>query len=528
VELLALQAVQTRPELEGDSVARREVVARIAATQSNLEEQLRAAVSVAKWHIGEFESRSGMGLSALASELADNVYAQAPNVRSELVNRESLSSNSVKARRDLLHRMLSHEREENLGIEGFPAERGLYETLLSATGLHRRNPQTSAWGFMPPEAGAGKSFIPLWQATRNLFADPNARVGVREIFDRWGEPPFGLRKGLQPVVLTAFVMAYKGNIAVYKDGVFVPAMSDADMDELLQDETRYSLRWITIDADKAKILAGISQILSEIGRGTSAEDPLEAARALVSMLLSLPAWSQRTQRLSREARAVRDTLLRASDPHKVLFVDLASIIGTGSESDYVEGLRLPLHQLANAYENMLGQIEASMLEALDASAKDLHSLRSRAEAVAQATGDLRQDAFAAHLVRHDGEKASVEAILSLAANKPPRDWSDRDIDVALIEIAKFSLRFRQTEALVGVRGRKPKSDAFAVVIGAGSEAKTFARQFDLPSRHREAVESLAEQLAGELKSKGLRTEILLAALARAALRLVSEEESESG
>ena len=528
MELLALQTVQARPELEGDSVARREVAARIAATRSNLEEQLRSAVSGAKWHIGELETRSGMNLSPLASDLADEIYGQAPEVWSELVNRDSLSSNSVKARRDLLYRMLSNEGEESLGIEGFPAERGLYETLLNATGLHRKDPQTGAWGFMAPAQGYGGSFLPLWQATRDLFAGPEAKIEMREIEKIWAAPPFGLRTGLRPVVLTAFLLAHKGNVAVYKDGVFVPALSEADMDEFLQDETRFSLRWVTIDEDKARILAGISQILSEIGRGSSAQDPLEAARALVSMVLNLPAWSQRTQRLSQEAKALRDTLLRANDPHKVLFVDLASILERGSGSGYVEALRPPLRELANSYGDMLGQIEASMLEALDSSAKDLGSLRFRAEAVAQATGDLRQDAFAAHLVRHDGGRASIEAILSLAANKPPRDWSDRDIDAALLEIARFSLRFRQTEALVAVRGRKPTSDAFAVVIGAGSDAKTFTRQFDLSGRHRETVESLAKELADELKSKGLKTEVLLAALAHAGLRLAAEEEPERG
>lgn len=528
IELLALQAVQARPELEGDSVARREVAARISATRSNLEEQLRAAAAVAKWHVGEIQARATSSLSPLASELADHIYSKAPHVWSELVNRDNLSSNSVKARRDLLHRMLSNEGEESLGIEGFPAERGLYETLLNATGLHRRHPQTGVWGFMPPERGHAESLIDLWQAARDLFTGPEDRVGAEEIGKIWSAPPYGLRLGIHPVFITAFLLAHKRNVAVYKDGVFIPSLSDADIDEFLQDEHRFSLRWVTIDEDKAKILRGISQILSEIGRGSAAQDPLEAARALVSMVLSLPAWSQRTQRLSQEARVIRDTLHRASDPHKVLFVDLASILGKGAGAGYIKALRGPLHELANAYGDMLDKIESTMLEALDAPPDDLSSLRDRADTVAQATGDLRQDAFAAYLLRHDGSRASIEAILSLAANKPPRDWSDRDIDAALLEVAKFSLRFRQAEALMAVRGRKPTSDAFAVVIGAGASAQTFSRQFDLSERHRVTVENLADEIAAGLATKGLKTEVLLAALARAGLRLATDEETERG
>jgi hypothetical protein len=525
-ELLALQAVETRPELQGDSVARREIKARIEETKTNLQEHLKSAVANAKWHFGDLQVQKCITLSPLASDLADIVYSKAPKVWSELVNRENLSPNSVKARRDLLQKMLLYGTQARLGIEGFPAEGGLYETLLKETGLHRIKPGTNHWGFLPPVLGSGNSFIDLWEATLALFKSPEIKVNVDKIFALWSNPPFGLRKGLHPVIFIAFIMANKTNIALYKDGLFIPGMTDIEMDEFLQDQSRFSLRWITIDKDKARILSGISNILHNIGRSGNSEDPLDAARSLVSMVLSLSAWSQRTQSLSKEAKAVRDMLLRADDPHKVLFVDLPSILGTESGDSLIEALKLPIFELAHSYKVMLDQVEKRMLDALDASIEDLKGLRVRAETLSQATGDLRQDAFAANLARYDGSQASLEALLSLAVNKPPRDWNDRDIDAALMELSKFSLRFRQTEALVGVRGRKPNSDAFAVVIGAGSDAKTFSRQFDLPNHHRPTIESLAEKLVNELKAKGLKTEVILAALAHAGLRLATSEEKE--
>ncbi len=526
IELLALQEVDASPELQGDSVARREIKARIEETKTNLEEHLKSAVAGAKWHSGNLQIRKSINLSPLASDLADKVYFKAPNVWSELVNRENPSSNSVKARRDLLQKMLLNESKARLGITGFPAEGGLYETLLKETGLHRIKPGTNDWGFMPPEPESGNTFMDLWEATQTLFKSPETKVNVDEIFFLWSNPPFGLRKGLRPVVFIAFILSNKANIALYKDGLFIPGMTDIDIDEFLQDESRFSLRWITIDKNKARILSGISDILRNIGRSGNSEDPLDAARSLVSMVLSLPAWSQRTQSLTKEAKAVRDMLLRADDPHKVLFVDLPSILGTESGDSLIEALKFPIFELAHSYKGMLDQVAKRMLDALDASIEDLRDLRVRAETLNQATGDLRQDAFVAYLGRYDGTQSSLEAILSLAVNKPPRDWNDRDIDAALMELAKFSLRFRQTEALVGVRGRKPNSDAFAVVIGAGSDAKTFSRQFDLPNHHRPTVESLAEKLVNELNSKGLKTEVILAALAHAGLRLATSEKKD--
>lgn len=522
-DLLALQMVQTRPELEGDPVARREVQARTAAVRSELEEQLSAALVNARWFAGEMEIESGGKLARIASSLADAVYPDAPGIWSELVNREGLSSNSVKARRDLLHAMIESENEPHLGISGFPAERGLYETLLGSVGLHAKE-EDGNWRFLTPNQERSPSFKPIWEATRSLFSDPLVRVGADEIGRLWTAPPFGLRSGVIPVMFFAFVMAHKGNIALYKDGIFVPRVTDVDVDEYLQSYARFSLRWVTIDEQKRKILDGISEILHSVGAKSTARDPLEAARGLVALAYELPAWSQKTATLTPLTRSIRDTLIKASDPHKVLFVDLVALLGTTEADEYINVLRVPISELAGAYEAMLRRVEATMFEALDAEPADHEGLHRRAEAVVGVTGDLRQDAFATRLANHDGSRESVEGLLSLAANKPPRDWSDMDINSALLELARLSLRLRQAEALVSVRGRKPTSEAFAVVVGAGPHTKTVSRQFEVPERHIETVETLAKELADGLLSKGLKTEVLLAALGHACLRLAVDDD----
>ena len=191
----------------------------------------------------------------------------------------------------------------------------------------------------------------------------------------------------------------------------------------------------------------------------------------------------------------------------------------------MNALRGPIVEISGAYDALLKDIEASMLAALDAPADRLDRLRARAIAVEGVTGDLRQDAFAARLSKHDGSKESVEGILSLAANKPPRDWNDRDIDAAQLELAQAALRFRQAEAFVSVKGRKPTSEAFAVVMGAGAETITVSRAFSLSERHRETVEAMADKLALDLKSGGMDTNVLLAVLARAGMRLTVDDDS---
>ncbi len=156
-------------------------------------------------------------------------------------------------------------------------------------------------------------------------------------------------------------------------------------------------------------------------------------------------------------------------------------------------------------------------------------MRDRARSVSGISGDLQLDAFATRLATFDGSRPALEGILSLAAERPPRDWVDRHIDAANLELAKFARRFREAEAFVAVQGRKAHSEAIAVVIGTGSDTKTITRSFAISDRHRQTVETKAHEVASMLEGQGLGTDVLLAILAKAGMKLAFiDKEATSG
>lgn len=525
-ELISLRIVEEHsPELEGDSVARREVTARLLAVKGALEEALREAVTKAKWLFCE-QAKQVDSLSAAASAMADEIFEPAPKVWSELVNRDALSSNSVKARRDLMHRMVDNGDQEFLSIEGFPAERGLYETLLAATGLHGKKTEDK-WGFKAPAQGEMSGLHYLWDSTMQAVAEAGSRgLSAADIYTHWSEPPYGIKAGLMPVFLLAFALAHADHVAVYREGIFEPVLTDADADELLQDPRRFTIRWVEEDADHSAAVTSVATVVSRCGFPPEGNTPLEVARSLVALAFSLPAWGRRTQRVSREAKAVRDMLLRAEDPHRLLMIDLPTSLGV-LPAELGGALEAPLKELLNAYPEMLKKVDRAMAEAIDAAEGDDPELRDRAESVSKATGDLRLDGFAARLKKRDGSMASIEGILSLAANKPPRDWTDLDIDAALVAVAELALAFRRAEALVTVQGRAPGREAFSVVIGSGGTSKVITKTFEVAGRDKQAVQGTAESLVRFLESSGLKGDLLLAALARAG-SVLAEKESKNG
>jgi hypothetical protein len=512
-ELIALEMVCGRPELAGDSVARREITARMAAVSADLEEELRGGFSDADWYVaGErVELPAGASLSRLASDLADRRYSKAPRIHSELVNRQRPSSNTQAGVRDLMHAMISASDKPVLGIEGFPVHRGLYSSVIELAGLHGdRGGET--YGFAEPaNTTVGRSFRPAWQAAGALFANGHAPIPLGRLYRLWEEPPFGIRRGVMPILALAFIMANRHRLAVYGEEKFQADIDDYLVDVLLQDENRVALRRVDDDGFRGATVEAVT------GQTCPAE-ALEVARRLVRFARDLPPWTRKTLSLSSATSEVRRVLFQADDPHKALFIDLPAIFEEGDAGAASAGIETTLRELSKAYPEMLCDLSRKMLRALGhATEGGLEDLRQRARIVADLTGDLRLDAFATRLATYSGALNDLEAIASLAINRPPRDWTDRDPDQAALALADFALRFRRAEALARVNGRHPTREAMALVIGTGEAGQEVVQEFEVAERDRPQVAALAQELAKVLAQSGADRSVILAALAETGL-----------
>ncbi|MGE8303373.1 MAG: ATP-binding protein [Pseudomonas kermanshahensis] len=513
-ELLSLRLVfEGSPELEGDTVARREVAARLSAIKGALEEALRASLLNAEWLVdGGFIQIPN--LSSMASDLAAQIYPDAPKVWSELVNRDAPSANSVKARRDLMHRMVSGASYENLQIEGFPAERGLYETLLSSTRLHIGDPK-SGWAICAPQPQDPRNIYPMWNEALKMVSDTRAEpLNVKDLYNLWESAPYGLKAGLMPVFALAFILCHADTVAVYRDGVFEPNFTDVDVDEMLQDPSRFSLRWVPITGERKRSLKAIAATTERFGFKPPSTTPLEVAKSLVALAYSAPTWTRRTQQLSSETRAVRDALLKASDPHRLLFMDLPDVL-KASPHDLADRLASPLSELLSAYTEMVHRLDRRLAQAIDAQGDDDPDLRDRALAVKNGSGELRLRTFAARLTERDGSLKGAEGILSLAQSKPPAEWSDLDVQMAGVNLAELALEFRRTESLLDIQGMNPSREVFSVVISSRGDSKLLTRDFEIASRDQPAVHDAANKIVDLLKASGLQGDLLFAALAHA-------------
>ncbi|MGE4070207.1 MAG: hypothetical protein AB7E72_03460 [Lysobacterales bacterium] len=523
-ELAALEYVsEANPSLEGDAVARREVNARLQQLRGDLESALRDAFTTAKWISASntFQATAEEGISPLASLVCDNAFKDTPHIFSELVNRDGLSSSAAKAQRLLMHRMLSHGDQPELGYVGYPADAGLYHTVLASSGLHYTAKGIGV--FADPEHSphleGAKSLAALWKEWRKQLLDAEDSIVLARWYDTARQPPYGVKNGILPILALAFLLAHRGEIAVYVEGVFCPTLTAADVDEWLQDPTRIAWKWVRMDSSVKQMLTLLASHLENTVRRPVLADPLDSARALVAWTLSLPAWTQRTARVGKMARETRALLLRASDPVKTLFVDLPEVLDTGGNGRaLVVKVAQVVEELTQAYPRALKALEAKMFERLDHSGP-LALLHQRAHNVRGISGDLKLEAFASRLQVYTGSDADMESLAALAVSKPARDFSDHDLDFAAVRLAQWAFEFRRIEALAMVSDRPAGRRALAVVFGRHD---TVSATIDIAESDGPVIARLRDELIGCMRADNIRSDLLLAALIEAGVLVLGE------
>ena len=534
-ELFAFDSVSNNhPELAGDSVARREVSARLAELQALLEMELHKAFDDALWFRKNFQPKRmrQADLNGVASELADRRFHQCPHLHNELLNRHKPSGSAIAAQNILLRNMVSNEGRPRLGIKGYPAEGGLFASILESTGLYQE--ADDGWHFMSLGEGCSGSsrLVPMWQkALEHIQKNAGRTIAISELFGIWRQPPFGIKDGLMPTLAVAFILSQREKLAVYREGIFRAKFNDVDVEYLAKDADCIQLRWMDLSDISRRLLSGMADVVRDLDSENTLVhlEPIDVARGLVAIFDQLSVWTKRTMRLSSNAVEVRDLFRRAKDPNKFLFDDIPATLGEGiglaNEVDLhrvIGSVRDGLEEMVQAYPSMLRRLRDLMLAELqvpNVSRQSITELRDRAENIKQLAGDFRLDAFIGRLSRFDGSDKSFEGIASLAANKPPRDWVDPDLDQSAIEIADLAQRFIRTETYARVKGRPDKRQAMAIVIGIDGRPAPFLEEFNLADTDRASVNDLIRRVTSTLEeSDTSQRHVILAALAEITAR----------
>ncbi|MDE2834415.1 MAG: hypothetical protein OXM02_07820 [Bacteroidota bacterium] len=545
-------------EMRGDGAARREIDQQFADLSGHIEQRLVSLLAPkgdgqdpCTWiHAGKsFRLQNGRDLQDKLSKICDEVFDCTPVIWNELLNCSKPSSSAIKGLKRLLVAMLDNAAQVRLSIRKFPAEYGMYASILQATGIHRPTDHDSnQWHFARPDPSEHSECAAVWNTVTDMLKGAHGRrVSVREIHEILQNRPFGMRKGLIPVFLIAIYKSAEEEIAIYESGTYVSGISFAIIERFLKSPENFEMQWVAIAGAKAEVLQRLAPI---IGLSASVQRPLPFVLRLLKYVHSLTPYARRTAALSRVAINVREALHHAIEPATLLFEDLPEACGVDSflaarevsqveVQLFVERLQKALRELGGIYDTLLADLQSQIAH--------VFRLRSdtpdgrRRELVERASLLLpyaRGTKFRGFLVRVTDEildtRGWYESLATLLAKKPPAQWTDEDSTIfgnalrgaarrfSMLEPIAFEVRQEMAEPVEPVRDRPTiRRVRLSVTVQYEDENE---QVISIHPEDSELVQRVYQRLEDEISKEHVTVETKIAALAQLSHRLLIQRE----
>lgn len=485
-------------ELNADKFAREEVSRQKAAAQSQLEKRIQNFIGLQQpsghvmldWYREgrPLKIKNGRHLLETLSGMFEETYGLAPRIQNELVNRRSLSSAAAAARMRLIGRMFSDPSVALLAMDPTkkPPEMSMYLSVLRRTGLHRMDGE--AWRIAEPDPGRDDcNVLPALRHIAEIVRrQPDARVNIRTLFKELRNPPYGVRDGVIPLLLSVFAISHERDVAFYKDGSFLRELNGEQMLVLTKAPERFDIQYCKIEGLRAELFERLLAAL-KIQRPEDREiELLDLVRNLCVFVAQLPVYVRNTKRLSPQALAVRQAILEAREPSKLLFTDLPIACGfepieaeTASGApvkSFVKTLKSMLDELRSAFPELQDRLRAGLREHFTLSGsieENRTALIERAQRVCLTVTEPKFKAFCLRLMDDAlSESDWLESIGSHLSLKPPSRWHDAEEDVFNTELAHIAALFKRVESLVfsGKDARRNgKAIRLAVTLATGVE-----------------------------------------------------------
>jgi len=272
----------------------------------------------------------GLNVSDVLTRIFMDRFPASPRVSNEQIVRNRTTAQTKSARKRLLLGILERSGVPDMGYaDATSSDASIYRTTLVATGLYDRGRKKWAEPGQLEDPGMALA----WAMLREFYSSPGAiPKPFSAIVDTLRRPPFGVRKGLLPILVTAGLRAFGEVIAIRKnvDGrwLYIDDIQPSTMEEICDTPESFEIEVIRVSkADRDLIVRLIAEFSA---LPDAVENDLIRAfyDALVSWRRTLPAGALQSRVLG-EAASKFQTVLRqtASDPVSLLFRALPSIAG---------------------------------------------------------------------------------------------------------------------------------------------------------------------------------------------------------
>lgn len=525
-KFIALESLKKLDSVQGDKIARREIESHQHRVAEVLSESLNSILYNTDLHtvLGVVNLANYNNACRFASQLAEHLYPKTIHIINELINKNKVSANITHARKVLMQSMVDHGDKADLDFTGTPPELCIYRSLLLAKGVHGQC--DDIYSYTADGEKLDKQIAYLYEFIKDsIINSKDHSISVSKILDLLSAAPIGLKNGPAPILLLSFILSHNGQITVYDMGYLIVSYDISFIETFLAYPENLTIKWYRNIDNNDSIVRNIKKALENIGASRSDSlEPLFVARDLVNFIFKLPALTQSTNMVSKEAVRLKTKIKNAVDPIDLLLKQVPELYTDIDITD--KRLTEALVELKSFYPNTIKTIEKILYKSLDLEVDSegkltdsaLSSLLDRVEIVKNNKTTDRLVQFSVRLEMIKGNtQAAIEGIISLICEKAQKDWVDSSIYLVIQEVQQLSYDFRRSECFYNLDVAKKNNRYLVSVIFNTRNNGELLSSFDVDQTKLDESQDEINKIINILKSKDRET--ALAILSEIGIRL---------
>jgi hypothetical protein len=386
-------------------------------------------------------------LHRILSEIFDKLYNKTPIIFNEIANRSKPSASGNHGIKRLAISMLNYNCK-NLGLSS-GTEWGLYLSILKRTGIHQSN--LDGFSFKFPN---DKNLKSLWNQFDKILKNSLInRFELIELFNIMDKSPFGIKLGLQPILAIAFLQSHDGELSWYEDGDFIIDISPSIIEIFLKRPKSFSFRYIKSSAFTEEFYNKLISEFELIGMTPHLVTPIDILRPILLEVNRLPEYTRYTSiGLNNETRKIRNVILNAKEPERLIFVDIPKALNLPIYDDMnekhrsilISGFKTSYLYLKTAYGELLSKLSIKLYHefGIKITRNSRIDLKNKLQQNSARITDSRLTPFIGRILDSTlNEEHWIENIASSVIDSPPRFWKDRDVNQFDIELKLIVNRY---------------------------------------------------------------------------------------
>ena len=246
------------------------------------------------YHNGRsFKCNRKAHLSSKLSEICNILFPNTPIINNETVNKNHISSVTLKSRNKVISKLLDDEIEFNLGLSGNGQEISILRSILIQTKI-LENEELSTRINLNPEDEKIRNVLKI---ISDFFIDTDTdkEKNFKDLYDILKSPQFGigLRSGVIPIFIATVIHKYKKRIVIKNKDLEIATNFDS-LNLINENPENFSVFLVKWDNDKENYLTKIEQLFQDyiIEKEKNINSFSFIVQAMSRWFLSLPQYSK--------------------------------------------------------------------------------------------------------------------------------------------------------------------------------------------------------------------------------------------